>query len=162
MINFPQLAILLKQFGVAALYALIGLAILAYCSVNGIISVIWLPAGLALSALLLGGNRYACGVFLGALLVNIIATGSFWMAATIATGNMLEALVGAWLLKRYDIAKQSVLSTRHYLKLLIAGGIASVIAALVGTATLVFSGLLAGETFFLNLTYWWMGDTLGI
>jgi diguanylate cyclase (GGDEF)-like protein/PAS domain S-box-containing protein len=162
MINSPQLATLLKQFGVAALYALIGLTILAYCSINGIISVIWLPAGLALSALLLGGNRYACGIFIGSLLVNIIATGSFWMAAAIATGNMLEALLAAWLLDRYDIFKQSVLSTRHYLKLLVAGGIASVIAALVGTATLVFSGLLAGETFFLNLIYWWMGDTLGI
>ncbi|TAK61334.1 EAL domain-containing protein [Methylobacter sp.] len=162
MINFPQFAILLKQFGVAALYALIGLTTLAYCSVNGVISVLWLPAGLALSALLLGGNRYACGVFLGALLVNIITTNSFWMAAAVATGNMLEALLGAWLLERYDIFKQSALSTRHYLQLLIAGGIASVIAALVGTATLIFSGLLAEETFFLNLTYWWMGDTLGI
>jgi diguanylate cyclase (GGDEF)-like protein/PAS domain S-box-containing protein len=161
MINFPQLAFLLKQLSVAALYALIGLSILSYCSVNGIISVIWLPAGLALSALLLGGNRYACGVFLGALLVYKIATGSFWMGAMLATGNMLEALLGAWLLQRYDF-KQSVLATRHYLRLLIAGAIAGVISAAVGITTLVVSGVLAEETLFLNLTYWWMGDTLGI
>ncbi len=169
MINFHQLAqafrrspLLLKQLGVAALYALSGMVVLGCCSGNGIISVIWLPAGLALSVLLLGGNRYAYSVFYGALLVNVIAVNSVWVAAVIALGNTLEALWGAWLLRRYDIFNQSVLSTRSYLQLLIVGGIASVIAALIGSATLVFSGVLERETFFLNLSYWWMGDALGI
>jgi diguanylate cyclase (GGDEF)-like protein/PAS domain S-box-containing protein len=153
---------LLKQLALAALYASVGLIALAYCSDNGVVSVIWLPAGLALSALLLGGNRYAFGVFLGALLVNIIATDSIWMATSIAMGNTLEALFGAWLLRRDEDFNQFALSTRNYLQLLIAGGIVSVIAALVGSATLVFSGFPAGGTFFSNLAYWWMGDTLGI
>ena len=169
MISFHQLVeatgqspVLLKQLGVTALYTLIGLTVLACCSGNGIISVICLPAGLALSVLLLGGYRYACGVFLGAFLVNIITLNSLWGASAVATGNTLEALLGAWLLRRNDLFNHSALSTRNYLELLIAGGIASVIAALTGTATLVFSGFLSGETFFLNLSYWWMGDTLGI
>jgi len=169
MINFHKLVevtgrapLLLKQLGVAALYALLGLNVLACCSDNGVISVIWLPAGLALSVLLMGGNRYACGVFLGALLVNVIATNSFWVASVLATGNTLEVLLGVTLLRRDDGFNQSVLSMRNYLHLLIVGGIASVIAALVGTTALVFSGFLAGETFFLNLSYWWMGDMLGI
>ncbi len=154
---------LVKQLGVAALYALIGLVVLAYCSDNGVISVIWLPAGLALAVLLLGGNRYACAVFLGALLVNVVSTNSFGVAAALATGNTLEALLAVWLLKRNDDFNQStLLSTRNYLQLLIVGGIASVVAALLGAATLVFSGFLAGESFLMNLTYWWMGDTLGI
>ncbi len=169
MINFQQLLgvsrrspLLLKQLGLAAFYALLGLIVLACCSDNGIISVIWLPAGLALSALLIGGNRYACGVFLGALLVNAIAINSFGPALAVAIGNTLEALLGAWLLKRNDIVNQSVLTTRNYLQLLISGGVASVAAALIGTASLVASGFLAGEALFLNLSYWWMGDTLGI
>jgi diguanylate cyclase (GGDEF)-like protein/PAS domain S-box-containing protein len=154
--------LLLKQLGVTMFYALIGLVVLAYCSDNGITSLIWLPAGLALSALLLGGSRYACAVFLGALLVNAIAINSFWVAAAIATGNTLEALLAAWMLKREHDFNQSALSTRNYLQLLIAGGTASVIAALLGTAILVFFGYFEDETFFLNLTYWWMGDMLGI
>ncbi|MDP3589539.1 MAG: MASE1 domain-containing protein, partial [Methylobacter sp.] len=154
---------LLKQLGVASLYALIGLVVLSYCSDNGVISVIWLPAGLALAVLLLGGNRYACAVFLGALLVNVVSTHSFGVAAAVATGNTLEALLAAWLLRRNDDFNPSaLLSTRNYLQLLIAGGIASVVAALFGVAALVFSGVLAGESFFLNLSYWWMGDALGI
>ncbi len=153
---------LLKQLGVAALYALFGLAILACCSDNGVVSIMWLPAGLALSVLLMGGNRYACGVFLGALVVNVITINSFWVAVAVAMSNTLEALLGALLLKRYDIFNQSALSTHNYLRLLIVGGIASVMGALLGTATLVFSGFLTGETFFRYLTYWWRGDTLGI
>jgi len=162
MINFHQLAALLKQLGVAALYALIGLTVLACCSDNGAISVVWLPAGLALSVLLIGGSRYAFGVFLGALLVNVIAVNAFWGAAFVAIGNTLEALLGAWLLKRGNTFNHAVLSTRNYLQLLIAGGIASVSAALVGTSVLVFSGFLAEQAFSLNLAYWWMGDILGI
>ena len=154
--------LLLKQFSVAALYALLGLSVLACCSDNGVVSVIWLPAGLALSVLLMGGDRYACGVFFGAFLVDVIATNSFWVAAALATGNTLEVLLGATLLRRDGGFNQSVLSTRNYLQLLIAGGIASVIAALIGTTALAFTGLLAGGSFFLNLSYWWMGDTLGI
>ncbi len=162
MINFHQLAGLLKQLGVAALYALLGLTVLACCSDNGVISIIWLPAGLALSVLLIGGNRYACGVFLGALVVNVITINAFWMAVAVAVSNTLEALLGTLLLKRYDLFNQSSLSTHNYLQLLIAGGIASVIAALLGTVTLVFSGFLTGETFLRYLSYWWRGDTLGI
>ncbi|MCK9394386.1 MAG: EAL domain-containing protein [Methylobacter sp.] len=162
MINFHQLAALLKQLVVAVFYAMIGLVVLDYCSDNGVISVIWLPAGLALSVLLMGGSRYACGVFFGALLVNVIAVNSFWPAATIAAGNTVEALLAAWLLRRNDILNQSVLSTRSYLRLLMAGGVASVIAALTGASALVFSGFPAGEFFYPNLIYWWMGDVLGI
>jgi len=162
MINFHRLAALLKQFCVAALYALLGLSILACCSDNGVISIVWLPAGLALSVLLIGGNRYACGVFLGALAVNVITINSFGMAVAVAAGNTLEALLGALLVKRYVTFNHTFLSTQNYLQLLIVGAIASVTAALLGTATLVFSGFLSGETFFRYLTYWWRGDTLGI
>ena len=153
---------LLKQLGVAALYALLGLIVLGCCSDNGVISAVWLPAGLALSILLMAGNRYACGVFLGALLVSTIVINAFWLSAAVAAGNTLEALLGAWLLKRYGDFNQSSLSTRNYLLLLIVGAIASVIAALTGTAALFFSGIVTGDTFFRNLSYWWMGDTLGI
>ncbi|TAN70457.1 MAG: EAL domain-containing protein [Methylobacter sp.] len=168
MINFQQLVgagslfPLLKQLGLAALYTLLGSIVLSCCSGNGIISVIWLPAGLALSALSIGGNRYACGIFFGALLVNVIAINAFWPALAIAMGNTLEALFGAWLLRRNNIFNRPVLSTRNYLLLLIVGGFASVIAALAGAASLFFFGIPAGKTFFLNLNYWWMGDALGI
>jgi len=161
MINI-QMSQLLKPLGLAAIYALLGWLVYACCSGNAVISIIWLPAGLALSALLLGGNRYAGGVFVGAFLLNMIMLGSFAVAVSIALGNTLEALLAVWLLKRSGAFGQSVLSMYSYLLLLIVGAIASAMAALSGTATLVFSGLLSGEHFFREVGYWWMGDTLGI
>jgi diguanylate cyclase (GGDEF)-like protein/PAS domain S-box-containing protein len=162
MISFHQLATPLKQLGVAALYALLGLTILDCCSGNGVISIIWLPAGLALSVLLLGGNKYACGIFLGALVANVMTVNSSGLAIAIAIASTLEALLASLLLKRYEIFNQPSLSTRTYLQLLIAGGIASVVAALLGTSALVFFGFVTEETFFQHLTYWWRGDMLGI
>ncbi len=169
MINSHQLTtvagwpyMLLKQLVVAAFYALIGLGVLACCSSNGIVSVIGLPAGFALAMLLIGGNKYAYGTFLGALLVNEVAINTFWPASLVAAGSTLEALLAAWILKRSDFFNQSSLSTRDYIQLLVAGGAASVSAALIGTSALLFSGISAADTFFLNLSYGWMGDTLGI
>lgn len=162
MINFHHFAALLKQLVVAAFYAMIGLVVLAYCSDNGVTSVLWLPAGLALSVLLMGGSRYVYGVFLGALLVNVVVLDSFLASAAVAMGNALEALLAAWLLRRNDIFNQTVLSTRNYLQLLIAGGIASVIAALIGAGALFFTGFPAEESFYPSLVYRWMGDVLGI
>ncbi|MDP3876104.1 MAG: EAL domain-containing protein [Methylobacter sp.] len=153
---------LLKPLGLAAVYALLGWLVYACCSGNAVVSIIWLPAGVALSALLLGGNRYAGGVFIGALLINLVMIDSFAVAAAIALGNTVEALLAAWLLKRGDDFQQAALSMHGYLWLLTVSGIASAIAALSGTATLVFFGLLSGDNFFRELGYWWMGDTLGI
>jgi integral membrane sensor domain MASE1 len=132
-----------------------------YFSLNGLVCIIWLPGGLALAALLLGGKQYAWSVFLGALLTNLIASDSFLTAAVIATGNSLEALLGAWLLKRSN-AVNHVLSLGGYLKLIMAGCAASIIAALVGSTTLLLSGFLTNGTFLLNLAHWWMGDAFGI
>jgi diguanylate cyclase (GGDEF)-like protein/PAS domain S-box-containing protein len=162
MTNSHQLAELLKQFTVAVFYVTLGLPILACCADKGVISIMWLPAGLALSALLIGGNRYAVGVFLGAYTVNAIIIGSYYAALTIAVGNTMEALTAALLLKRFDILNQSFLTTHNYLRLLIVGGIASVIGALFGISALVFSGYLHGGSFFYYLTFWWRGDVLGI
>lgn len=153
---------LLKQLGVAGCYALLGLVVLFCCATHGVISIIWLPSGLALAALLLGGNRYIPGVFLGAFLINSISNNSFGVAAALATGNTLEAYLGAWLLSRNNTITQSALSLRNYLQLIMAGGAASSVSALLGSTTLLLSGFLTNDTFLLNLVHWWMGDALGI
>jgi integral membrane sensor domain MASE1 len=64
------------------------------------VSPVWPPSGIALAALLVLGSRVWPGVWLGAVAANILAHETPWTAATIATGNTLEAVVGAWLLRR--------------------------------------------------------------
>jgi integral membrane sensor domain MASE1 len=64
------------------------------------IAPIWPPSGIALAAVLLLGRRAVPGVALGALLVNASTPVPLWVSAAIALGNTLEALAGAWLLRR--------------------------------------------------------------
>jgi len=153
---------LLKQFGVAALYVLLSHIVHLYFKSNHVISVFEPASGLALAALLLGGKRYAWGVFLGAFLASAMTGITLIPAVAIATGNTLEALIGTWLLTRNNRFDPALPSLRSYLLLILAGSIGSINGALNGTTTLLVSGFLPSETYFINLTHWWMGDVLGI
>ena len=153
---------LLKLFSVAALYILLAKLSLIYSGSN-IVTVIWPASGLALAALLIGGKRYAWSVFLGAFLINMLSNGSLLTAVFIAVGATVESLLGSWLLNRdskFDLRLQSL---HDYLRLIFwAGGVSSIVAALMGSVTILVSGFLTSETYFNNLIHWWMGDTLGI
>src|SRR6184192_1502309 len=64
-------------------------------------SPVWPPAGIALAALLLFGYRAWPAIFVGAFLVNVTTAGSPATSFAIASGNTLEALVGALLVNRF-------------------------------------------------------------
>src|SRR5689334_24953312 len=90
-----------EYFVLAAVYFGCGAFGLSLALVNKSATAVWPPSGLALAALLLGGTRLWPGVFAGAFLVNILTQGSVATAVTIATGNTLEAVVGANLVIRF-------------------------------------------------------------
>src|SRR5947209_20270883 len=64
-------------------------------------SPVWPPAGIALAALLLLGYRVWPAIFVGAFLVNLTTAGNIFTSLGIATGNTLEAALGAWLILRF-------------------------------------------------------------
>lgn len=158
-----RLVILLKILGVAALYVLLARMTLTYLSTNGVVSLVWLPSGLALAALLLGGRRYSFSVFLGAFLANtMIANATPGMSGVIAVGNTLEALLASWLLTRFGKFSVDLSSLSDYLRLILVGAIGGLVAALNGSAVLLASGHISSGLYFMNLAHWWMGDMLGI
>src|SRR2546426_3781049 len=67
------------------------------------VSPVWPPTGIALTAMLMRGRRVWPGIALGAFLANVTAREPVLTAAGIAAGNTLEALVGAWLLRRASV-----------------------------------------------------------
>src|SRR5437660_5610867 len=88
-------------FVLAAIYFGCGAFGLSLALVNKSASAVWPPSGLALAALLLGGTRLWPGIFAGAFLVNILTQGSVATSLAIASGNTLEAFVGAKLVIRF-------------------------------------------------------------
>jgi PAS domain S-box-containing protein len=158
-----RLAGLLKLLGVAALYALLAKVAHIFFTANNVISIIWPPSGVALAALLIGGNRYAWGVFIGALVASATTDIPLWAVAAISAGETLEPLLGAWLLKHDNRFDPNLGSMRSYLRLaILGGGVSSCISALIGVTTLLVHGSLTTDTYFLNLIHWWMGNALGI
>src|SRR6201982_810091 len=85
----------------AILYFVAGKLGLMLASLHASASPVWPPAGIALAALLLLGYRAWPAIFIGAFLVNVTTAGTAATSFAIATGNMLEALAGAWLVNRF-------------------------------------------------------------
>ncbi len=133
--------------------------LLAFANANA--SPVWPPTGLAIGALLVLGLRAWPAIALGAFVVNLTNSGNAGAALLIAAGNTLEAVGAAWLTLRYARGRAAFNSTRHVLRFAgIAGG-ASMIAASIGTVTIVGMGLgPSGDAGNIWLT-WWLGDTVG-
>ena len=96
----PDQSVLIKLPALALAYFATGWLGLQVPYTGSHITLIWLPTGIAVAALLRWGWRMAPGVYLGAFLVNL-AIGSSWpLAAAIAVGNTLAPLLTAGWLKR--------------------------------------------------------------
>lgn len=125
----------------------------------------WIPKGLALAALVVGGRRLWPGVFLGGLTTfllfnrpNLPWEAYLAVAAGVAGANTIGALVGAWLLERLDF-RISMERVRDVLGLLGAGGIISTtVGAAIGPATIFLSGLLPPQAFAAFFGRWWLGE----
>ena len=73
---------------------------LSFDAVSRFATLVWLPSGMAVAALLLFGYRLWPGILMGAFLVNLFNGAPLFVAVGIGIGNTLEALVATYLLKR--------------------------------------------------------------
>src|SRR4051812_31183661 len=106
-------------------------------SANPSVTAVWPPTGIALAALLLWGYRYWPGVALGALLANGWTGVPIETVLGITLGNTLEALAGAWLLRRVAKFDTALRRVRDVLGLVLCGAIIStLVSAVVGVASL--------------------------
>ena len=147
----------------AAAYLAVAMIGLRFAIPPGNATAVWPASGVALAAVLVLGTRVWPGVWLGALLANSTTTVSLAAAATIATGNTLEALLAAWLCRRFlrrgDVPFQRV--DEAFLFAAVAG-VASTVAATVGGASLVVGGYAPWSQFSANWATWWLGDVAGL
>lgn len=135
-------------------------------------TLIWIPSGVALAALLLYGNRLWLGVLIGAFAANmmfgvqlsmpldamlIISTGMTAIGAT------LQAMIGVVLLKKYADFPNPLASQKQILAFILFGGVgSSLINCTLSVITLLLTQKLMLEAFLTNWLRWWLGDALGI
>jgi signal transduction histidine kinase len=147
----------------AAVYAAAGKAGLSLGNVGGFAAFVWPPTGISLAALLILGHRLWPGVLLGAFVTNVWAGASPAVALGVAIGNTLEAVLGAYVVRRVGDFRGSFESVRHVSALIFgAAALSTLVSATVGVASLTLGGLVhstaqAAETW----RAWWLGDALG-
>src|SRR5438874_13254664 len=79
---------------IAIIYVAVAKLSLALASIHPSGTPIWRPTGFALAVVLLLGYRLTSAIFLGALVVNVTTAGSICTSFAVATGHVLEWLVG--------------------------------------------------------------------
>jgi diguanylate cyclase (GGDEF)-like protein/PAS domain S-box-containing protein len=129
------------------------------------VTLVWPPTGLALAALLLfrhASRRIAAGIFIGAFLANVTAHETPPVAVCIAAGNTLEAVVAAYLIRRYTGLGASLDRLRHALGLVVFGALFSpTISATIGVASLCAGGVQPWSKYAALWWTWWLGDAAG-
>lgn len=149
--------------GVALLYAAAAIGGLMYAVVGSTVTLLWAPSGIALAALLGYGWRMSFGIALGAFLANAWTGIPLAIAAGIATGNTLEALVGAVLLNRLTSFHNALDRRRDVIALIVLAAIFSTtISAFVGVAALALGGIVSINEYAAAGLTWWLGDMMGV
>src|SRR5262245_49390556 len=109
----------------AFLYFCAGSFGLSLARVHPVASAVWPPSGIALAAILLWGYWLWPGILLCAFAINIVASGSVAAALGIASGNTLEAILGAALVNRFANGPNAFDQTKNILKFILLAGILS-------------------------------------
>jgi diguanylate cyclase (GGDEF)-like protein/PAS domain S-box-containing protein len=145
---------------VALVYVAAAKGGLALAYANSSVTAVWAPTGIALAALVLGGSRLWPAVAIGAALANTWTGLDALTVAAITTGNTLEAVVGAQLLRRLHF-DSGLRRLRDVLALVVAGSLCTIVSASVGLASLRLGGYLGGAEADFVWRTWWLGDLGG-
>jgi len=147
---------------IGVIYFVLAKGGLALASVHPSATPIWPPTGLALAAVLLWGYRTWPAIFIAAVIANATTAGSVATAIAIATGNTLEAVVGAYLVNRWSRGRHTFSRPNSVAKFaLICIVIATPISASIGLTSLATAGYIDRTNFTDAWVTWWLGDVTG-
>lgn len=131
-------------------------------------SVIWPAAGVALAAVYLYGTRLIFAVFVAATLNSLsyyqdIDLLNFFTALSIAFGVSFQAVIGAWLIKKFDSGTSLLGRFQEVLSFMFFGGVcACVIGASIASAALLYAGVIEYGYLLTHALSWWIGDVFGV
>jgi diguanylate cyclase (GGDEF)-like protein len=154
-----QLGLLL---GLAVVYTAAGKLGLRLGIVNPSASPVWAPTGIAIAAFVLGGARYWPAIFAGAFFYNVTTAGSLATSFGIATGNTLEGLVGAVLVRRWANGADAFKRGQDVVRFAALAGLgATTISPTIGVTSLALGGFALWRDYGPIWLTWWLGDASG-
>lgn len=150
----------LRTATLVLLYFLTGRFGLMFPACGSHTTLIWLPTGIAVAALLRWGFKCWPGVTLGALAVTLSLGLAMPVALAIALGNTAAPLLAAWLLQRAKF--HPILDRqRDILLLAVAAAIGMLVSATIGVTMLTMANELS-DGWIAAWLAWWAGDFMGV
>lgn len=152
--------------------SIIGLTIIFYVTAKfglmlaippGYATSIWLPSGISLAFILLFGNKVAPAIWFGSFLVNYQMSGHLLIACSIGLGSTFQALLGAYLVRRFVGFPNPLNSDKEIFGFLLLGGpVSCLLASTWGTTTILLTHQIPKYDYLYNWFTWWSGDTIGV
>ncbi|MGQ0763959.1 MAG: PAS domain S-box protein [Acidobacteriota bacterium] len=133
---------------------------LSLASVHTNVSPVWPPTGIALAAILILGYRVWPGIFLGALLTNLLTPIPMVTAFGIAIGNTLETVIAARVLMAIGF-RPAMDRARDVFKFVVVAAVCTTISATIGNLSLYLGGASSLANFGSLWVTWWLGDLTG-
>lgn len=156
----------------SATYFIVGRLSLLLALPPGYATAIFPPAGLALAILLIRGQSCWLAVWLGSFALNVWVSdqagtagsvSDYLIAASIASGAALQAIIGAWLIRRFVGYPSAFAGDKQVFRFLFLGGpLSCLLNATIGPLSLLASGTISTDAYLLTSWTWWVGDTLGV
>ncbi len=147
----------------ALAYLIAGRFGLQFAIIHENVSLVWAASAIAVSAMLLGGQRLWPGVALGAFLVNITTGAPLLSVLLITFGNTLGPVLATYIL--CNVVPFNVTFDRIKDVVIFAIGgvlVASLITSIIGTLALVMIGNITDTNILAIWLEWFMGDSIGI
>ena len=124
-------------------------------------AIVWLPVGVGISFLYLGGLRFWPGVLIGDLLANSYSTLPIGSALGQTVGNMLEVILATVLLRRLVRRGSPLDSIQGVGAIVVAIAAGAAVSATIGVSSLLSGGVVHGDAAPTVWRTWWLGDASG-
>jgi len=152
----------LVLIGVGVTYWVAARLSLNLALVNGQVTPIWPPSGIALVTFLILGWRASPAIALAAFAVNLPIGPSPVGAALIAGGNTAAPLLASELLRRAGFHPE-LDRMRDAVAIVVLGALLGMmLSATIGSAVLTLSGAVPLSHFWSTWAVWWAGDAMGV
>jgi signal transduction histidine kinase len=124
-------------------------------------AIVWLPVGVGIAFLYLGGLWLWPGVLIGDLLVNQYSVVPLGSALGQTCGNLLEVLVAVILLRRLVPFGSPLDTIDGIMRMLVALAAGTAVSATIGTLVQLLGNVIDGGALPTVWRTWWLGDLTG-
>ena len=124
-------------------------------------AIVWLPVGVGIAFLYLGGLRLFPGVIAGDLLANQYGSMPVGTALAQSVGNVLEVVVAVVIMQRLVRRGSPLDSVANLAALLLAIATGTALSATIGTTSNWLGGVVDSDAFGTIWRTWWLADFTG-